>query len=721
MKNKIFKVLLLVMFLMATDLQAQNNVGIGTTTPDASAILELQSTTQGVLIPRMTIVQRGNISSPATGLLVYQTDGIFGFYYYTGTAWTNLNEISEIVDADGNTKIQVEKTANDDIIRFDLGGTEYWKMVDTRLEPVNTGRSLFIGFNAGKNDNLSNNDNVFIGYDAGHDNTTGIRNSAVGNACLYFNTGNYNVAMGNGALYNNTGGSTNSAFGTRGLYSNTTGLRNTSVGYKALYANTTSNDNTAIGVYSMNNNTTGASNTALGLQSLYTNSTGVANVAIGINALYSNVSGVENSAVGNGCLYFNTGNYNVAMGSEALWKNTSGRTNSAFGTRGLSLNTTGSGNTSVGFEALIANTTSNDNTAIGVYSMNNNTTGASNTALGLQSLYTNTTGVANVAVGIDALYGNTDGNSNSAVGHLALQNNTTGDFNSAIGKEALLTNTTGSNNAALGYKADVTSGGLSNATAIGYNAKATASNTMVLGGTGVDAVKVGVGTNSPGAVVHVYKDADMPNITDSHLLLEGGNTNDAWLRWKTSGTNVFSTGIDGGTAVLSTWGYNGNFYLGFAQTVDGKVGIGTTSPDEELHVAGDMRLNGAFEDKDGEAGFSGQILASTGSGTDWVHNGQRTVTIKPTGNATVVMGEASNFIIVQSTAAAQTVSLPTTITSADIGKGFEIYNKGATESLSLSASGITLTGYGDAIGPESGVSIVIISVTEYIVIGAIIN
>lgn len=51
---------------------------------------------------------------------------------------------------------------------------------------------------------------------------------------------------------------------------------------------------------------------------------------------------------------------------------------------------------------------------------------------------------------------------------------------------------------------------------------------------------------------------------------------------------------------------------------DGNVGIGTTTPDEKLHIAGNMRIDGTFEDKDGEAGTSGQILSSTGTGTDWI-------------------------------------------------------------------------------------------------------
>ena len=68
------------------------NVGIGTNTPNASAVLDLTSTTKGLLIPRMTSAQRAAIVTPATGLLVYQTDGTPGLYYNTGTpalpVWT---------------------------------------------------------------------------------------------------------------------------------------------------------------------------------------------------------------------------------------------------------------------------------------------------------------------------------------------------------------------------------------------------------------------------------------------------------------------------------------------------------------------------------------------------------------------------------------------------------------------------------------------------------
>jgi len=65
-------------------------VGIGTTSPNSSSILELKSTSQGLLTPRMTKGQRNAITSPATGLLIYQTNNTAGFYYYDGSNWVTF-------------------------------------------------------------------------------------------------------------------------------------------------------------------------------------------------------------------------------------------------------------------------------------------------------------------------------------------------------------------------------------------------------------------------------------------------------------------------------------------------------------------------------------------------------------------------------------------------------------------------------------------------------
>jgi hypothetical protein len=66
------------------------SIGINNTTPDASAILDVKSNTKGLLIPRMLLADRDLIATPATGLLIFQTDNAPGYYYYNGSSWLQL-------------------------------------------------------------------------------------------------------------------------------------------------------------------------------------------------------------------------------------------------------------------------------------------------------------------------------------------------------------------------------------------------------------------------------------------------------------------------------------------------------------------------------------------------------------------------------------------------------------------------------------------------------
>ena len=90
-----FKKLIYLFILSFVLISGFAQTGIGTTTPDASAKLDITSTTKGLLVPRMTSTQKAAISSPANGLLVYQTDGVIGFYVNSGTSaspsWLRIN------------------------------------------------------------------------------------------------------------------------------------------------------------------------------------------------------------------------------------------------------------------------------------------------------------------------------------------------------------------------------------------------------------------------------------------------------------------------------------------------------------------------------------------------------------------------------------------------------------------------------------------------------
>ena len=87
--------LLISLCFLASALFAQS-VGINAdeSIPDSSAMLDVKSTSKGFLAPRMTTTQKIAISDPATGLLIYQTDGTTGYYYYNGSSWVQFGTAS---------------------------------------------------------------------------------------------------------------------------------------------------------------------------------------------------------------------------------------------------------------------------------------------------------------------------------------------------------------------------------------------------------------------------------------------------------------------------------------------------------------------------------------------------------------------------------------------------------------------------------------------------
>ncbi len=83
------KTIILISLLMTNIVFAQVGINNSNSAPDTSAMLDVQSTSKGLLIPRMTASDRDNISAPATGLTVYVTDDD-RFYYYDGSQWNQL-------------------------------------------------------------------------------------------------------------------------------------------------------------------------------------------------------------------------------------------------------------------------------------------------------------------------------------------------------------------------------------------------------------------------------------------------------------------------------------------------------------------------------------------------------------------------------------------------------------------------------------------------------
>ncbi len=107
MKKLLFSKILIFAFIIGVSYSAnaQKNVGIGTDTPDPSAVLDLNvsdgtlfPTKMGFLVPRMTASDRNAIVSPANGLLVYVTDTEPGFYLFNGTQWVKISMAGDPVN-----------------------------------------------------------------------------------------------------------------------------------------------------------------------------------------------------------------------------------------------------------------------------------------------------------------------------------------------------------------------------------------------------------------------------------------------------------------------------------------------------------------------------------------------------------------------------------------------------------------------------------------------
>jgi trimeric autotransporter adhesin len=262
------------------------NVGLGTITPNTSSLLDVSSTTKGVLFPRMTTAQRNVIASPAQGLLIFQTDGTKGFYYYdagwkavtatpvTSAANTALSNLATTtaVNADllpGTTNTRSLGSSNFSWKNLYLRGDVY--LDGTRFvsnAPGVPSANAFVGTNSGLAI-TTGTANTGIGHDALRSTSTGSNNTAVGRNALYYNTtGYYNVAIGHDALTPNTTGWSNVAIGNESLHQNTTHGYNTAVGQYAGYYN--SHRGTFLGAYTYPNVNGFTNVTAVGYGALIT-------------------------------------------------------------------------------------------------------------------------------------------------------------------------------------------------------------------------------------------------------------------------------------------------------------------------------------------------------------------------------------------------------------------------------------------------------------------
>lgn len=188
-------------FLFVTSLYAQ--VGIGTTNPDASSMLDIESSNAGLLIPRVSLTNTSTavpVTAPAESLLVYNTntagDVVPGFYYWTGTAWKSLTASDSGGTGNGGWGLRGNVVGDDDFI----GTLLNYKPLKFRINNQYFGQfhpqggiSLGLGADA-------NNDN---GIAIGNSTVAGTSNSIAIGTFASTSTSNLSVAIGPNATVSN--------------------------------------------------------------------------------------------------------------------------------------------------------------------------------------------------------------------------------------------------------------------------------------------------------------------------------------------------------------------------------------------------------------------------------------------------------------------------------------------------------------------------------------
>jgi hypothetical protein len=549
MKKIVVQIFCLAAWLFTSPSAAQN-VGIGTTSPAYSAALDIQSTSKGLLIPRLTAAQKLAIDTPVNGLLIFQTDIAAGFYFYNGTGWTNISN--------GSAFFIVSPLDNANIIYRDIAGS-YGKNFLLNADSINYNTNGPIGslqpkqfflpgrqgaFRAGAvTSNAWNIDSIGNASFAAGYNTkatgpfttaTGYQSEASGNAAtalgyLSLASGNTSTAMGFGSKAS-------------GAYALAAGNTNTAMGNSAVALGeytTASGDHAFAGGSSTM--AAGADAVALGQES---KAGGAAAFAAGSNAT---ANGDASFAAGISALA--SGNYAVALGS---------------GAQALGLSAT-----ALGFETKASATIT---TAMGYKT---EATGQKATSLGELTV---ASGVTATAMGG---YTTASGAYATAMGYFTMA---TGAYATATGYTTLssgnFTFTAGNQTKASGFAATAMG---SQSNAVGYYALATGAATQALG---EGAVSLGGSTIATGNYTIA---AGQFTRAKSFGEMAIGRYNDTLAVtdtefFKADSNRVFTIGTGGSPTTRKT---------ALVVQQDGFVGIGVRRPASLLHVNGEVSINGS--------------------------------------------------------------------------------------------------------------------------------
>jgi len=449
--------------------------------------------------------------------------------------------------------------------------------------------NIFLGYYAGQSSTGESNNNIGIGREAAR-NITGGQNVSIGGFSMKVAAASdYNVSIGYESCLEVTAFTGNTYIGhhaakwyaTRGgenvgiggyAHAQGTGNYCVAIGYQCIYYGD-KDDLIAIG-YRANHQHHGTNNIAIGKEAMFGNAGNLTTndgnncIAIGYRTGYQQCGGDHCIMIGyEAGKSLTTGLQNVIIGSYCGVSMTTGYENVCIGYGTLSNHISGRKNVAIGYQAGNSSNT-NDLVAIG-HEAGYYCDAEKNIAIGKQALRQCTTSQANIAIGFQAGYNITTGNGNNiAIGYEAYDNSSTGKENIAIGLFAIHgNNCTGQNNIAIGG----TSGKMLTS---GYG------NTCVGQGSGFN-ITTGLNNQCFGRYAGYWCNTGDANICIGFSAgpkdTGGGQLNNRLYIGNID--HADSRGVD-------SYIY-GDMTLGSEKLVfNANVGIGTTSPDANLHVYG---------------------------------------------------------------------------------------------------------------------------------------
>ena len=463
MKN--LTTLLFVIMLYTSAAFSQVAINTNGNTANSSAMLDISSTSKGLLIPRMTTSQRDAISNPETGLIVFVT-GSQVFYFYNGTNWEELGtgasgwELqNSTISADSLHQVVIGNNTGDGIFQVvtDQATGTYTSDQCTSGTPSAqesaAGKPASNAFDDNTTTYWSNDGNlsVWLQYKFGDANA-----KVIAKYRIYYEGGSYDASPKDWSFQASDDGSSWTTLDSR------TNENWSSNSWKEY----TFSNEVRYSYYRI----------------LISDNKGTSDNYVYINEIemqemtYSNhpTLFVDDNKVGIGTSFPQAtlhidGTLRLVDGNEATGKvlGSDADGNAAWVTKiygateidGLS--DAGADGSSIfigGGSGINDDGSANQNAALGDSTLTQNVTGDNNTAIGYHALVKNTNS-DNTAVGSNSLYHNISGENNTALGRQSLHENTSGDFNVGIGGLTGYSNKTGSNNTFLGYSAGYGSDG----------------------------------------------------------------------------------------------------------------------------------------------------------------------------------------------------------------------------------------------------------------------